>query len=69
MATTRDPRAALQEAAMSAKQGNYEEALRDHLWFHEHALEQVPALAGVRLSFALAAWVKLGGNTRRPCRP
>jgi hypothetical protein len=42
------------------QQERHEDALQNLLWFHEHALEQNPALAGVRLSFALAAWIELG---------
>jgi hypothetical protein len=47
-------------AQEAARSGRYEEALREHLWFHEHALEEMPSLYGVRLSFALADWVELG---------
>jgi hypothetical protein len=41
-------------------EGRYAEALERTLWFHEHALEHEPAMAGVRLSFALGDWEKLG---------
>ena len=34
--------------------------MREYLWFHEHVLEHEPSMYGVRLSFALAAWVELG---------
>jgi tetratricopeptide (TPR) repeat protein len=54
------PKAVLAEARSLASQGRFEEALEKHLWFHEHALEHNEALAGVRLSFALSAWVALG---------
>lgn len=37
----------------------YEDALAKHLWFHEKSKEY-PALAGVRLSFALSQWLDLG---------
>lgn len=50
----------LEEARIAAAQGRHADALRAHVWFHEHALEHAPALYGVRLSFALAAWVELG---------
>lgn len=43
-----------------ARAGRHEEALREFQWFHEHALEQMPSLAGVRLSYALSAWADLG---------
>jgi hypothetical protein len=43
-----------------ARDGRHEEALREYEWFHDHALEDEPALYGVRLSFALANWVDLG---------
>lgn len=39
--------------------GKYAEALREHVWFHEHALDEIPSLSGVRLSFALSDWVNL----------
>jgi hypothetical protein len=48
------------EARTLARQGKYEEALQKHLWFHENALNHDHSLAGVRLSFALADWIKLG---------
>ncbi|HWN95302.1 MAG TPA: hypothetical protein VNT99_09740, partial [Methylomirabilota bacterium] len=47
------------EAAELARQGQYDEALQRHLWYHNHALEINPAQAGVRLSFALAQWMEL----------
>jgi serine/threonine protein kinase/uncharacterized RDD family membrane protein YckC len=50
----------LNEARTLAQQGKYEEALQKHLWFHENALKHMPALVGVRLSYALADWIKLG---------
>jgi hypothetical protein len=42
------------------RQGTYKEALDRFIWFHNHALENSPAMAGVRLSFALADWKQLG---------
>lgn len=47
-------------AQKAALEGRYEEALRDHVWFHDHALEEQPSLYGVRLSYALADWADLG---------
>lgn len=47
-------------AQEAAREGRYEEALREHIWFHDHALEEQPSLYGVRLSYALADWVDLG---------
>lgn len=49
----------LQRAQRAAAQGRYRDALRDHAWFHAHALEHDPALSGVRLSFALRDWAQL----------
>lgn len=49
----------LERARNARLAGKYEDALRDHLWFHEHALESDPGLAGVRLSFALRDWIYL----------
>lgn len=40
--------------------GKHEEALKRHIWFHDHALEHEPAMYGVRLSFALSSWKELG---------
>lgn len=55
-----DIRNRYQRAQEAAREGRHEEALREYLWFHEHALEIEPSLYGVRLSFALAAWLDLG---------
>jgi hypothetical protein len=55
-----DPQVVLDQARDFARQGRYEEALRAHAWFHDHALEHDEAQYGVRLSFALADWVELG---------
>ena len=54
-----DPRARLQRGQEAAAAGRYEDALRDYIWFHEHALEHEPSLYGVRLSFALWYWIEL----------
>jgi tetratricopeptide (TPR) repeat protein len=43
-----------------AKEGKYQEALDRHLWFHDHVLENDRSMYGVRLSFALMYWKKLG---------
>ena len=55
-----DPQVILSEAQADAKAGNFEVALAKHLWFHENALAIRPSLTGVRLSFAMSAWLKLG---------
>lgn len=39
--------------------GDYKQALQKHLWFHEES-KQSPSMAGVRLSFALSDWLRLG---------
>jgi hypothetical protein len=57
-----DPRARLQRGLESAAAGRYEDALRDYIWFHEHALEHEPSLYGVRLSFALWYWIELANE-------
>jgi hypothetical protein len=49
----------LERARTARLAGRYEDALRDHLWFHENALAVEPSLAGVRLSFALRDWIYL----------
>src|SRR4051794_19367514 len=55
-----DPGVVLDEARELADQGRYGEALQRHVWFHQHALEHDLAFHGVRLSFALSDWVRLG---------
>ena len=55
-----DPSEVLNRGRASALEGRHEEALRDLLWFHEHALEHDRAFYGVRLSFALGYWKELG---------
>ena len=55
-----DPRERLTKGQAAAKSGDYETALREYLWFHDHALEFQSSLYGVRLSFALEYWKELG---------
>jgi hypothetical protein len=62
-----DPRTILDRARSAALEGRHEEALRDLVWFHEHALEYDRALYGVRLSFALGYWSDLA-NVYEPAR-
>lgn len=50
----------LRAGQLAAMDGRHEEALEQFVWFHDHALEEEPALYGVRLSFALAYWKELG---------
>lgn len=50
----------LDAATELAADGRFEEALTEFQWFHDHALAENPALYGVRLSYALGAWVDLG---------
>lgn len=50
----------LTEAGNLARAGKYEEALQKHLWYHDNALRLDPGQTGVRLSFALSDWAKLG---------
>jgi hypothetical protein len=57
-----DPRARLQRGQEAAAAGRYEDALRDYIWFHEHALDHEPSLYGVRLSFALWYWMELANE-------
>ncbi|TWI65086.1 hypothetical protein IP91_02491 [Pseudoduganella lurida] len=49
----------LERARAARLEGRHEDALRDHLWFHENALAVEPGMAGVRLSFALRDWIYL----------
>ena len=50
----------LDNARADVEAGQYEEALRGYIWFHDHALEERRSLYGVRLSYALDEWVELG---------
>lgn len=54
-----DPRERLSKGRAAADVGDYESALREYVWFHNHALEHERSLYGVRLSFALAYWKEL----------
>jgi len=60
--TNPDPRRILHEARDDAAAGRYEDALAKHVWFHENALKYAPGMDGVRLSFALAYWSRLGAS-------
>ena len=53
---------ALDAARDLAAKGEYDQALEKHIWFHDHALGVDQSYYGVRLSFALSDWVKLGEN-------
>ncbi|MBC2717008.1 MAG: hypothetical protein HF978_17020 [Desulfobacteraceae bacterium] len=55
-----DPEKVLARARKYHRQGNYEKALQDHIWFHNNALKYKPSLYGIRLSFALLDWIELG---------
>src|SRR3569623_459970 len=56
---TKDPHKALNYANSYKKEGKYQEALEMHEWFHFNALSINRSFYGVRLSFALAYWIKL----------
>ncbi len=49
----------LRAARDAARDGRYAEALSEYIWFHNHALEEMPSLRGVRRSFALGYWLEL----------
>jgi hypothetical protein len=57
---TDDALQTLREARDAVRRGAHAEALGKYLWFHHHALEHDPALAGVRLSRAISELVELG---------
>lgn len=50
----------LNAARRFAEEGKFEQALERQVWFHNHALDVRPSYYGVRLSYALADWIKLG---------
>jgi hypothetical protein len=60
-ANAEDMQKYLADTQEMVRQGKHQEALDRFIWFHEHALENEPAMAGVRLSFALSYWKSLGG--------
>ncbi len=51
---------ALDDARRFTASGEYAKALERHEWFHANALKISPSMSGVRLSFALANWKRLG---------
>jgi hypothetical protein len=55
-----DPGEILNRGRAAALEGRHEQALRDFIWFHKHALKHDRAYYGVRLSFALGYWMELG---------
>lgn len=55
-----DPQLILNEAHSDARAKRYKIALAKHIWFHVNALKINPAMSGVRLSFALSYWKRLG---------
>ena len=55
-----DPQEVLNSIHDDIAQGRYETAFDKQVWFHENALKLMPALSGVRLSFALSSWLQLG---------
>ena len=48
----------LTEIRELTKAGDYQKALEKHLWFHEES-KSSSGMGGVRLSFALSAWIEL----------
>ena len=57
-----DPRVRLTNGQKAAREGRFEDALREYVWFHEHALEHDRSYYGVRLSFALGYWMELANS-------
>jgi tetratricopeptide (TPR) repeat protein len=55
-----DPQLIFKEAKEDASAQRYEDALAKHVWFHQNALSYRQSLYGVRLSYALNAWARLG---------
>jgi hypothetical protein len=53
------PNEVFERAREARLAGRYQDALKDHLWLHEHALDVAPDWRGVRLSFALRDWIYL----------
>jgi hypothetical protein len=57
-----DPGRVLEDARRLTAEGDYEGALAKHVWFHDNALNSGAGYYGVRLSFALTEWMKLGAK-------
>lgn len=57
-ADTQELQIALQEAKEFTRNGQFAEALDKHVWYHENS--RGTSHAGVRLSFAMTDWKKLG---------
>ena len=55
-----NPQTILAEAEEDADAKRHENALAKHIWYHHNALKIAPDQYGVRLSFALSAWIELG---------
>jgi hypothetical protein len=55
-----DPSKILDEAILNCSEKNYQESLEKQLWFHKNSLKISNSYRGVRLSYALSAWVNLG---------
>jgi hypothetical protein len=51
---------AFQDAKKYAREGDYAKALERHEWYHKNALSVSRGQYGVRLSFALTNWKRLG---------
>ncbi len=49
----------LDEIRQLAKAGQFQQALEKHLWFHEESRSS-SGMGGVRLSYAISAWIELG---------
>ncbi len=49
----------LTETQTMVNEKKYDEALKRYIWFQDHVLEYEPAMAGVRLSFAISSWKDL----------
>jgi len=62
-----NPSDVLREAIDLKDRGAFAEALEKHLWFHHEAILASRAFYGVRLSYALRAWMDLG-NVYPPAR-
>jgi len=55
-----EARERFRSASALISSGDYEKALVELLWFYHHALQIDPAFRGVRLSYALEEWRRLG---------
>lgn len=57
---SKDPGTVLDNARQQVKNGAYSEALKNYVWFFKNSIEIEPAMFGVKHSYCVDEWRKLG---------